>query len=98
MNSENQTSNPATGQPTNAPLPTAPSPLADEAPLQSLPPGQSVLAPSKPLKEMTDTELEAWHNRLRDHKNHQTMQAHLAAVSTQKLAKKKPVVNVEDFF
>lgn len=60
--------------------PQDPQPLTTEAlesPLLSLPPGASVLAPAKPLAEMTDEELEQWHSRMRDYQQHQALVAHL---------------------
>ncbi len=55
--------------------------IQNEAPTLSLPPGVSVLAPEKPLVEMSQAEIQAWHSKLRDHSNFQTMQAHIAATS-----------------
>jgi hypothetical protein len=71
----------------------------NEAPLLSLPPGVSILSPSKPLIEMTDAELQAWHTRLRDHSNHQTMVAHqnALAVKTKPAGGSGPKVTMEDF-
>ena len=85
MNS-NELNSPATTNPDlSTPSPTQSSDSKtiafNEAPLASLPPGVSVLAPDKPLIEMTMTEIQAWHAKLRDHKNFQTMQAHLASIS-----------------
>lgn len=104
MNSETPKSNQATGQLTNTPSANveSSSPITyNEAPLLSLPPGQSVLAPSKPLREMSDAELSAWHQKLRDHKNFQTMQAHLALVGAptggKTKTKAKVVVDANDF-
>lgn len=65
----------------------------NEEPLLALPPGLSIIAPHKPLIEMTDEELSSWHAKLRDHKNHQTLVAHLNAVSVKpetKAAKATP--------
>lgn len=102
-------SNPAnTSDPENSPSINTPSENSalssveqNESPLLSLPPGASLLAPSKPLVEMSDEELKAWHSRLRDHKNYQTMQAHLAAVGTTLVAKSakasKPKVDISEF-
>jgi hypothetical protein len=61
----------------------------NEEPLLSLAPGLSVLAPPKPLLEMTDAEITAWHTKLRDHKNPQTMMAHLNALSVKSSSKVK---------
>ena len=72
----------------------------NEAPLLSLPPGASLLAPDKPLVEMSDAELQAWHGKLRDHKNFQTMQAHLNAVATKVVGTKttaKSKIDVSEF-
>jgi DNA-directed RNA polymerase len=71
----------------------------NEAPLLSLPPGVSILSPSKPRIEMTDAELQAWHTRLRDHANHQTMMAHQNAltVKTKPAGGRGPEVTMEDF-
>lgn len=71
----------------------------NEAPLLSLPPGVSVLAPPKALIEMTDAELQAWHSRLRDHSNHQTMMAHqnAIAVKPKSAGGKQPPTPMEDF-
>ena len=86
MNSNNQSSNPETSPITSTPSAPALSPSEEiqfnEAPLLSLPPGQSILAPSKPLVEMSDEELRNWHAMLREHKNFMTMQAHLVSVGT----------------
>ena len=73
--------------------------MLNESPLLSLPPGASLLAPSKPLKDMTDDELKAWHSRLRDHKNFQTMQAHLALVGapTKERKASKPKQDISEF-
>jgi hypothetical protein len=47
---------------------------------------------------MTPEEMSTWHGKLRDHRNFQTMQAHLASVSikTEKKTSKKPV-DMSDF-
>ncbi len=75
--------------------------MDNEAPLLSLPPGQSILAPGKPLVEMSDAELSAWHAKLRDHKNFMTMQAHLASVGVEAKPKKaasvKPKQDISEF-
>ena len=73
----------------------------NETPLLSLPPGQSILAPPKPLVEMTLDEIKSWHAKLRDHKNFMTMQAHLADVgvaATPKASKStKPKQDISEF-
>lgn len=72
--------------------------LKAEAPLLSLPPGQSVLSPTKPLVEMTDEEMAAWHSKLRDHSNHMTMMSHQMEVGVTKKEKKAPKQkSMEDF-
>lgn len=102
MNSNNPASNPETSPLTSPQSVTAPlaSMAVNEAPLLSLPPGASLLAPDKPLVEMSDAELQAWHGKLRDHKNFQTMQAHLNAVATKVVGTKttaKSKVDVSEF-
>ena len=101
MNSNEPTSNVETSPLTKSQSATAPLTLAEnEAPLLGLAPGLSLLAPSKPLKEMTDEELRTWHSKLRDHKNYQTLQAHLALVGTSVTAPKKatkPKVDISEF-
>jgi len=62
--------------------------LFNEAPLDALPPGASILSPSKPIIEMTDEELVAWHSRLRNHSNHMTMLAHQNEVGVSKAPKR----------
>ena len=103
MNSENPESKSATEQLTTAPLQTASLPLVEhnsvlqqliynEAPLLSLPPGASLLAPKKALVDMTDLEIQEWHAKLREHRNYQTMQSHISATSvttTKKATKTK---------
>lgn len=82
----------------HGPLPTNPLLEENEAPLQSLPPGASLLAPPKPLVEMTDEELQQWHSRHRDHKNPQVFSAHLRSTSTVSKAKStKPQQDISEF-
>src|SRR4051812_38597303 len=72
--------------------------LQNEAPLLSLPPGVSLLSPSKPLVEMTQDELSAWHSKLRDHRNYQTMQSHIASVAITTTKKtSKPKQDISEF-
>lgn len=101
MNSPQAESKSVTEQPITEPLQTAPSGSAEqqlqqliynEAPLLSLPPGASLLAPEKTLVDMTDVEIQQWHAKLREHRNYQTMQSHIAATSvtvTKKISKTK---------
>jgi hypothetical protein len=103
-NSNEQTSPQVSGLLITSPLTSAPSPSAvetiiqNEAPLLALKPGVSLLSPSKPLIEMTDAELQAWHGRLREHRNHMTMMAHLTEVSTVKPKKEtKPKKDMSEF-
>jgi len=74
--------------------------LKAEAPLLSLPSGASLLAPEKPLVEMTPEELSNWHARLRDNRNHMTMMAHIAAVgvsTVKKETKAAKKVDISEF-
>lgn len=79
---------------TPSPLPPSPQQQIEEneAPLLSLQPGQSAIAPHKPLVEMTDEELQMWHSRLRDYKNHMTFSAAVFPIEAKKetAAKKQP--------
>ena len=105
MNSKNPTSKPEISPLTNTPSvpPTLPSAelTFNEAPLLGLAPGLSLLAPPKPIKKMNDEELRTWHSKLRDHKNYQTLQSHLALVGTTVVAKpsksSKPKVDISEF-
>lgn len=77
MNSPETESQATTQMPTNSQSPDAPS-SSEDAPLLSLPPGVSLLAPKKPLIEMTDEELAAWDVRQREHlTSPQTLAAHV---------------------
>lgn len=57
------------------------------------------MAPPKPLVEMNDAELRAWHSRHRDHANPQTMVAHVNAVGVKPVGAKKTAKkqDVSDF-
>jgi hypothetical protein len=46
---------------------------------------------------MTDTEIQQWHAKLRDHKNFQTMQAHLATVGVVTKKEKQLKVDISEF-
>jgi len=48
------------------------------------------------LIEMTDAELQAWHAKLRDHRNFQTMQAHIASVAPLKEKKTSSTKKQQD--
>lgn len=71
--------------------------IYNEAPLLSLPPGASLLAPEKPLVDMTDEEIQKWHAKLREHRNYQTMQSHISSVSVTTKKSSKPKQDISEF-
>ena len=68
----------------------------NEAPLNSVPPGISVIAPAKPLMEMSDEELQSWHSHLCEHRVHQVMTAHLRSPTTKK-EKTEPQRDISEY-
>lgn len=96
MNSNEMESQAMTQMPTSTPLPTAP--LFSEAPLLELPPGQSALAPRKPLVEMTDQELSEWDALQREMlTSPQTFAAHLRGTPGKEVKDKGPKVDISEY-
>jgi len=96
MNSNEMESQATTPKFTNEPLPTAP--LFSEAPLLELPPGQSALAPPKPLLEMTDQELSEWDARQREMlTSPQTFASHLRGTVGKEHKSSGPKVDISEY-
>lgn len=93
MNSNEMESQNTTQTPTSTPLQTAQS--FSEAPLLSLPPGQSMLAPPKPLVEMTEAELSEWDAKQRELlTSPQTFASHLRGPAGKEI---KPKVDISEY-
>lgn len=81
-------------------LPLTPSSTEyNEAPLQSLPPGDDLLTPPKCLADMTDEEVQQWHARLRDHQNHNVLMSFLRTGGDVKKATKvnEPAPDISEY-
>lgn len=99
MNSNEPESQPTTPTPTTSPSPDVASDSVEynEAPLSALPPGKSVIAPPKPLREMSDQELQEWHSHLCEHRQHMVMVAHLNAAPKKKSEKAEPQRDISEY-
>lgn len=72
-----------------------------EAPLHDLPIPPDPVSPPKPIVEMNDEELEAWHSKLRDFQTHQTLVAAMrsgsGSGSSSSNSSKKEKVDISEY-